>query len=182
MSKRIALIAAVVTAVVAGLAVSAATASPKKHARQDDRATCSSASTTRPNTLYGDPDDGVRDADGAQDAGAARQPLLGRNKWAVANKQPTDATDPGDPAYNWALYDRLVKYATHEQHQGRLLDPLHARRGRTAARPRPSRRRTPRSSRTSRTPLPSATAATGSRRRGSRIASTRHRQHCRCRR
>src|SRR3989442_1460350 len=35
----------------------------------------------------------------------------GGNKWAVANKKPTDPTDPGDPAYNWALYDRLVKYA-----------------------------------------------------------------------
>src|SRR5258708_18258710 len=37
----------------------------------------------------------------------------GGNQWAVATKQPTDATDPGDPAYNWAIYDRLVKYATN---------------------------------------------------------------------
>ena len=36
----------------------------------------------------------------------------GGNRWAVANSKPTDATDPGDPAYSWSLYDRLVKYAT----------------------------------------------------------------------
>jgi hypothetical protein len=36
----------------------------------------------------------------------------GGNKWAVANAKPTDATDPGDPAYNWSLYDRLMKYAS----------------------------------------------------------------------
>ena len=36
----------------------------------------------------------------------------GGNKWAVANTQPaTDATDPGDPSYNWQLYDRLARYA-----------------------------------------------------------------------
>jgi hypothetical protein len=35
----------------------------------------------------------------------------GGTKWAVATKKPTDATDPGDPAYNWSLYDRLVHYA-----------------------------------------------------------------------
>jgi len=36
----------------------------------------------------------------------------GGNKWAVANTQPTtDATDPGDPSYNWHLYDRLARYA-----------------------------------------------------------------------
>jgi len=36
----------------------------------------------------------------------------GGNRWAVANSKPSDPTDPGDPAYNWSLYDRLVRYAT----------------------------------------------------------------------
>jgi hypothetical protein len=38
----------------------------------------------------------------------------GGNQWAVANSQPTDATDPGDPAYDWSLYDRLVQYASND--------------------------------------------------------------------
>jgi hypothetical protein len=35
----------------------------------------------------------------------------GGNQWAVANKKPAEPTDPGDPAYNWALYDRIARYA-----------------------------------------------------------------------
>jgi hypothetical protein len=36
----------------------------------------------------------------------------GGNKWAVANKEPAGGpTDPGDRAYDWSLYDRLVRYA-----------------------------------------------------------------------
>ena len=36
----------------------------------------------------------------------------GGNKWAVANTAPVgDSTDPGDPSYNWSLYDRLARYA-----------------------------------------------------------------------
>src|ERR671924_1556765 len=33
----------------------------------------------------------------------------GGNKWAVANSKPGYPTDPGDPAYNWALYDRIAR-------------------------------------------------------------------------
>jgi hypothetical protein len=107
-SRRIALLAAACIAAV-GLAVPAS-ASPAKHVKRtsshllvgiNDEAT----------TLYGNP--------------AVTFPLLkslktqvlrvnlywGGNQWAVANKQPTDGTDPGDPAYNWSLYDRLVRYA-----------------------------------------------------------------------
>src|SRR3954469_6555255 len=36
----------------------------------------------------------------------------GGTQWAVANRKPADPTDPGDPAYDWGLYDRLVRYAT----------------------------------------------------------------------
>jgi hypothetical protein len=35
----------------------------------------------------------------------------GGNQWAVANTRPKDPTDPGDRAYDWSLYDRLVQYA-----------------------------------------------------------------------
>jgi hypothetical protein len=35
----------------------------------------------------------------------------GGTKWAVANSRPADPTNPGDPAYNWALYDRIARYA-----------------------------------------------------------------------
>jgi hypothetical protein len=112
-SKRIALLAAL-SAVIASLAVGAATASTNRHS-----APAAKASThllvginDEPDTLYGDP----------ASAFAALQTLKvqvlrvnlywGGTKWAVANKRPADATDPGDPAYNWALYDRLVRYAT----------------------------------------------------------------------
>jgi hypothetical protein len=37
----------------------------------------------------------------------------GGTRWAVANKsRPADPNDPGDPAYTWTIYDRLVRYAT----------------------------------------------------------------------
>jgi len=35
----------------------------------------------------------------------------GGNQWGVANKRPKDATDPGDSSYDWAIYDRLARYA-----------------------------------------------------------------------
>jgi hypothetical protein len=109
-SKRIALIASTL-AVAAGLAAQAATAQPRTTAKRtsggmligiNDEAT----------TLYGNP------ALAFAKLKALRTQVLrvnlywGGTQWAVANKQPADPTDPGDPAYNWALYDRLVKYAT----------------------------------------------------------------------
>jgi len=32
-------------------------------------------------------------------------------KYGVAKRRPAAATNPADPAYNWALYDRTVEYA-----------------------------------------------------------------------
>jgi hypothetical protein len=32
-------------------------------------------------------------------------------KYGVAKRRPARATNPADPAYNWALYDRTVRYA-----------------------------------------------------------------------
>ena len=113
MSKRIALFAAL-AAVIASLAVGAATASPKKDAAP--RARTSShllvGINDEADTLYGNP------ATAFATLKALRVQVLrvnlywGGTPWAVATKQPADPTDPGDPAYNWSLYDRLVKYAT----------------------------------------------------------------------
>ena len=36
----------------------------------------------------------------------------GGTKWAVAKSRPADPNDPGDPALDWSIYDRLVRYAT----------------------------------------------------------------------
>jgi hypothetical protein len=63
-------------------------------------------------TLYGDPTTAF-DTLSTLHAGVIRVNLYwGGNKWAVANNEPADPTNPGDPAYNWAIYDRLVRYAT----------------------------------------------------------------------
>jgi hypothetical protein len=32
-------------------------------------------------------------------------------RWGVANKKPKNAANPSDPAYQWNLYDRTVRYA-----------------------------------------------------------------------
>jgi hypothetical protein len=112
-SKRIALLAAL-AAVIASLAVGAATASTNRHSSPHAKASGHMlvGINDEPDTLYGDP----------ASAFAALQTLKaqvlrvnlywGGTKWAVANKRPADATDPGDPAYSWALYDRLVRYAS----------------------------------------------------------------------
>ena len=79
MSKRIALLATAVTAA-AGLAVSAATASPKKHARQDESSHLLVGINDEAFTPLRRPDDRLRDAEVAEDAGHPRQPLLGRDE------------------------------------------------------------------------------------------------------
>jgi len=109
-SKRIALTAAALFAV-AGLAVSAATAASKKPA------------TTKANhllvgindevdTLYGNPATAFATLKSLKTQVLRVNLYWGGTKWAVANSgRPHDPTDPGDTAYNWALYDRLVQYA-----------------------------------------------------------------------
>lgn len=112
MSRRIVLI---VTAglVVAGLAVQAAGASSKHRAAPKVRTSSHLlvGINDEPDTLYGDTATAFATLK-ALNAQVLRVNLYwGGTRWAVANKKPTDATDPGDPAYNWSLYDRLVKYA-----------------------------------------------------------------------
>jgi hypothetical protein len=109
-SKRIALIATAVVAVTC-LAVSAATAANGKHTtKQSSRLLV--GINDEANTLYGNPSTAFPTLSTLK-AQVLRVSLYwGGTKFAVAQKKPTDATDPGDPAYDWAIYDRLVRYAT----------------------------------------------------------------------
>jgi hypothetical protein len=109
-SKRIALLATVAVAA-AGLAVSAATASSTKHSVK-----ASSHLLVGLNdeafTLYGDPTSAFATLKTLKTQVIRVNLYWGGTKWAVAKSRPTDPTDPGDTAYDWAIYDRLVRYAT----------------------------------------------------------------------
>jgi hypothetical protein len=104
------LLATVVVAA-AGLAVSAATASTKTHT-----AKTSSHMLVGINdeafTLYGDPATAFATLKTLRAQVLRVNLYWGGTKWAVAKSRPADATDPGDPAYDWSIYDRLVLYAT----------------------------------------------------------------------
>ena len=110
MSKRIAAIVLVLAAA-AGVAVSAATASPKKNVSAKSSHLIVGINDEA-DTLYGNPVVGFN-ALKALKAQVLRVNLYwGGNKWAVSRgARPTDPSDPGDPAYDWSLYDRLVRYA-----------------------------------------------------------------------
>jgi hypothetical protein len=109
-SKRIALLATVAVAA-ASLAVSAATASPKKHTVKT-----SSRMLVGINdeafSLYGDPATAFATLKTLRAQVLRVNLYWGGPKWAVAKSRPADPTDPGDPAYDWSIYDRLVLYAT----------------------------------------------------------------------
>ena len=110
MSKRIALTVAAFLAV-AGLAVSAATASPKKPTIQE-KSHLLVGINDEADTLYGNPLNAFATLKSLNTQVLRVNLYWGGTKWAVANSgRPKDATDPGDTAYNWALYDRLVQYA-----------------------------------------------------------------------
>jgi len=120
-SKRIALTAAAGLAVV-GLVVPAAVAQPKQHhlvgqhvAKKKPQVHRSTKLLVGINdeadTLYGDPATAFQALKTLKTQVLRVNLYWGGNKWAVANSKPLDATDPGDPAYNWSLYDRLVRYA-----------------------------------------------------------------------
>jgi len=109
-SKRIALLATVVVAA-AGLAVSAATASPKKHTVKTSSHLLVGINDEA-FTLYGDPTTAFATLKTLKSQVLRVNLYWGGTKWAVAKSRPADPTDPGDPAYDWTLYDRLVRYAT----------------------------------------------------------------------
>jgi hypothetical protein len=101
-SNRIALIAAVALTA-AGLAVPAAGASPNLLVGLNDEA----------NTLYGPEIDKTFTTMQQLRTQVLRVNMYwGGNQYGVAKSKPADATDPGDPAYDWSLYDRLVRYSS----------------------------------------------------------------------
>jgi hypothetical protein len=102
--KRIALIA-VALVTVGVLCVSAATAAPKS-------SHLLVGINDEVDTLYGNPASAFATLKSLKTQVLRVNLYWGGTKWAVANTtRPHDPTDPGDTAYNWALYDRLVKYA-----------------------------------------------------------------------
>ncbi len=110
MSKRIALLATAVT-VVACLAVSAATASPtKQHVKTNTHLLV--GINDEAFSLYGDPTTAFATLKALNTQVLRVNLYWGGTKWAVAKSRPADPNDPGDPALDWAIYDRLVRYAT----------------------------------------------------------------------
>jgi len=110
MNRRIALIAAA-GLVVAGLVAASATATPTRQAREQSTRLLVGINDEA-STLYGNPATAFAALKSLRTQVLRVNLYWGGNKWAVANKKPADATDPGDPAYRWAIYDRLVRYAT----------------------------------------------------------------------
>jgi hypothetical protein len=109
-SKRIALLATAVT-VAAGLAVSAATATPKKqHVKTNAHLLV--GINDEAFSLYGDPTTAFATLKALNTQVIRVNLYWGGTKWAVAKSRPADPNDPGDPALDWAIYDRLVRYAT----------------------------------------------------------------------
>jgi hypothetical protein len=127
-SKRIA-IAAAIGVLAAAIAVPAATAQPashvtkkkpiKTHTAQKKQTAKASKLLIGINdeayTLYGDPATAFQAIKTLRVQVVRVNLYWGGNQWAVANKKPLDATDPGDHAYKWDLYDRLARYA-HTYH------------------------------------------------------------------
>ena len=109
MSKRIALLAAAVLAT-AGLAVSAATASSKQPTKKQ-ASTLLVGINDEADTLYGNPTTAFATLKELNTQVLRVNLYWGGTQWAVAKSRPTDPNDPGDPAYTWTLYDRLVRYA-----------------------------------------------------------------------
>jgi hypothetical protein len=114
-SKRIVLLATV-AATAAGLAVSAATAAPSKQAAKANTHLLVGINDEA-FALYGDPTTAFSTLKSLKTQVIRVNLYWGGTKWAVAAKKPSDATDPGDPNYNWELYDRLVRYATQNNIQ-----------------------------------------------------------------
>ena len=61
-------------------------------------------------TLYGDPDATFAQLE-QLNTKLIRANLYWGGRFGVANRKPARAADHEDPAYNWELYDRLVRYA-----------------------------------------------------------------------
>ena len=110
MSNRVVLVAAALSAA-AGLAVQAATAAPIDH-RTSQTSHLLVGINDEADTLYGNPATGFQALKSLNSQVLRVNLYWGGTPWAVSRgAKPTDPTDAGDPAYNWSLYDRLVRYA-----------------------------------------------------------------------
>ena len=101
MRRAAVLVAAIALSIVAGFAVPQAGASAKMQVGFFDEA----------HTLYGDPAYSFPLLKSLH-AKVLRVNLYWGGKFGVAKRKPVEAYDPADPAYDWSLYDRLVRYAT----------------------------------------------------------------------
>ena len=101
MRRAAVLVAAIALSIVAGFAVPQAGASAKMQVGFFDEA----------HTLYGDPAYSFPLLKSLH-AKVLRVNLYWGGKFGVAKRKPVEAYDPADPAYDWGLYDRLVRYAT----------------------------------------------------------------------
>jgi hypothetical protein len=63
------------------------------------------------NTLYGNPEETFPVLRQLRPQVLRVNLIWGGTPYGVAKRKPADAADPEDPAYNWALYDRLDRYA-----------------------------------------------------------------------
>ena len=123
-------------------------------------------------TLYGDPVNAFNTLRTLKVQVLRVNLYWGGTKWAVANSgRPTDRDRPGRPRVQLGAV-RPARQVRARRTTSRSSSRSSSRpAGRTAARRATSRRRTSRISRTSRTPQPSGTAVSGSRRPGSRTPS-----------
>jgi hypothetical protein len=64
------------------------------------------------NTLYGDPDQTFPYLQQLRPQVMRVNMIWGGAAHAVATRKPENAGNPADPAYDWALYDRLDRYAS----------------------------------------------------------------------
>jgi hypothetical protein len=101
MPRAAVLVAAISLSIVAGFAAPQASASAKMQIGFFDEA----------HTLYGDPAYSFPLLRSLH-AKVLRVNLYWGGKFGVAKQKPFEATDPADPAYSWAIYDRLVRFAS----------------------------------------------------------------------
>jgi hypothetical protein len=68
--------------------------------------------TDEATTLYGNPDTAFETLKALHVQVIRVNLYWGGTPWSVSRgDRPTDPSDPGDPAYDWSIYDRLVRYA-----------------------------------------------------------------------
>ena len=108
MYRRVALLVAVLVAV-AGVSGAASTQAAKTKAQSKS---FKLGLYDEAQMLYGDPEVTFEQLT-ELNAKIIRTNLYwgGRGALSVAKRRPADASDPDDPAYDWAVYDRLVRYA-----------------------------------------------------------------------